>query len=87
MILKFSPSIVGYTIIACRSSMEGVAYSLRVQSSSIALLFYATQEVNAKRKKEGRKSKEKRKRKQSNRYRKVNQTIKLPSSGAKNLMV
>jgi len=35
------PSTVGYTIIACGSSVDGVAYSLRVRSA-IAVLFRAT---------------------------------------------
>jgi len=41
LMLKLLPSTVGYTIIAYGSSVEGVAYSLRVHSA-IAILFFAS---------------------------------------------
>jgi len=37
LISKLSSSTVGYTIIACGSSIEGVAYSLRVRSAIVVL--------------------------------------------------
>jgi len=52
------PSTVAYTIIAHGSSVEGVAYFLRVRSSAILLLFCVSQKANGK-KKERRRRKEK----------------------------
>jgi len=42
LISKLLPSTVGYTIIVCGYSVEGVAYSLRVCSAAITLLICAS---------------------------------------------
>jgi len=57
LISNLSPSTFGYTIIACGSFVEGSAYSLRVRSSAILLLFCASQEVNGDKRKEGEEEK------------------------------